>query len=182
MAEGIQVMIRPLAGDEVELVERYLRDGPPDKHRKRFAEQEQGRVVYLIAWHEQLPIGHALLKWGGTDAEPMVSMLRGCPDIEDLFVNPEYRASGVGSQLLDVAEELVREAGYSCIGLGVGIDNEVARELYESRGYRYAGLGEYTIGGRYIDRRGRERIWKETCIYLTRRLDTDEGAEPLAER
>ena len=97
--DKMAVEIRPLAGEEIGLLEQHVAFGPPEKHRERFARQRKGTVVYLVAWRENLPVGHALLKWDGSTDEPMASELDSCPDTEDLFVSPNHRSRGIGSQL-----------------------------------------------------------------------------------
>ena len=173
MTTRIDYEIRPLAEEEIGLLERYINFdwAASGKHRERFVKQQGGRVVYPVAWHENAPVGHALLQWDGSTDELIAPELDHCPDIEDLFVSPDYRSKGIGSQLLDFAESLARRERYSRIGLGVGIDNPQARSLYEHRGYRDSGLGEYVTGGRYIDRDGREESWEEICNYLIKQLN-----------
>lgn len=51
------------------------------KHGERLHRQAAGPAVYLIAHHAGLPIGHGLLKWGGSTDEHIASRLQGaCPD------------------------------------------------------------------------------------------------------
>ena len=141
-----------------------------DKHRKRLRMQEEDNAVYLVAWHVRLPIGHAFVKWDGPIDHPIVSRLDGCPDVEDLFVSPNLRSRGVGSRLLDAAERLVNQKGYSQIGLGVDAGNARARALYNRRAYKDAGFEEYTIRWQYVDRDGKEQWAVENCNYLIKRL------------
>ncbi|MBL7063989.1 MAG: GNAT family N-acetyltransferase [Anaerolineae bacterium] len=168
--DKMAVEIRPLAGEEIGLLEQHVAFGPPEKHRERFARQRKGTVVYLVAWRENLPVGHALLKWDGSTDEPMASELDSCPDTEDLFVSPDHRSRGIGSQLMDAVENLTRQQGYSRVGLGVGVENVRAHSLYERRGYEASGFGEYRERGCYVDRDGREQSWEEDCIYLIKQL------------
>ncbi len=167
----VKVEIRPLAEAEIGLLERLLPSStPPEKHRDRFALQQQGRVVYLVAWQNGMPIGHGLLKWNGTEDEPVASHLPDCPDVEDLFVTPKLRSKGIGSQLLATAEDLARQRGYRRIGLGVGIDNPRAHALYLRRGYRDSGYGRYPHRVFYVDGLGRHQLRIEICVYLIKDL------------
>ena len=165
-----KVEIRPLAEEEVPILEQHLRSGPAIRHRQRYRLQEEGGGYCLIAWHDGLPVGHGVISWSGSPDEPMASQLRDCPDIEDLFVLPEYRSRGIGSQLLAALEGLARRYGYSRVGLGVAIDNVRAWDLYLRRGYADSGFGEYTHYTIYIDDQGRTRARTESCVYLIKEL------------
>lgn len=53
-------------------------------------------------------------------------------------VAPEYRRRGIGSKLIDFAEQYFRSRGVSVFGLNVMKDNADAIRLYERKGLRYA--------------------------------------------
>lgn len=57
-------------------------------------------------------------------------------EIESLSVRPEYRGSGLGSELLDRLETHLRGQGATDLVLGVLPGNRDAIRLYERRGYR----------------------------------------------
>jgi GNAT superfamily N-acetyltransferase len=138
-------------------------------HRERLAMQRDGLALYLVAWHAGQPLGHLLLRWAGTTRQPMASRLAPCPSISDLFVVAEHRSRGVGSRLLDAAEELTRRRGFRRVGLGVATDNLRARALYARRGYRDSGCGEYRI--RWLDAAaGADPLREELCLYLVKPL------------
>ena len=172
LMENETVDIRSLAEEELGLVERRLslNSGYPDKHRKRLDRQRRGEAVYLIAWHGEVPVGHGLLKWEGPDDGPMTARLERCPDVEDLFVHPDYRSRGIGARLLECAEGLARDRAFQKIGLGVSVENARARALYRRLGYEDAGFGEYIDRWQYTDENGRKRWWEETCNYLVKDL------------
>ncbi len=161
--------VRPLARPELSLVEAHINLdwAAAGKHRARLDRQDRGEVLYFIAWQGATPSGHLLLVWGGTEDEPIRSGLLDCPNLEDLFVMPEFRSRGTGLMLLDTAVTAVREAGYTQLGLGVAIDNPGAIQLYKRKGFQDSGLGEYTSGGSYVDREGTVQTWQETCTYWT---------------
>mgnify|MGYP005850743343 CR=1 FL=1 len=167
---AIALQIRPLQQEEIELLERHLAFGPPEKHRERFQMQEMGKVLYLVAWIGGLPVGHVLVNWEGTPDEPMASSLHDCPDIEDLLVSPEHRRRGIGTRLMDAAEESVRARGFHQVGLGVAVDNHPARTMYEGRGYVDAGYGEYPHCVEYVDGGGIEHCRLEICVYMIKGL------------
>jgi GNAT superfamily N-acetyltransferase len=169
--------VRPLARLELDLVEAHINLdwAAAGKHRARLDRQDRGEVLYFIAWQGGTPSGHVLLEWEGTEDLPIRSRLTDCPNLEDLFVMPDFRSRAIGSMLLDAAITAVREAGYTQLGLGVAIDNPGAIRLYERKGFQDSGLGEYTSGGSYIDRDGTLQTWQETCTYWIKLLS---GGQP----
>ena len=168
------IEIHPLREAELPTIERELGldVAAPGKHRDRFARQQERSVVYLVAWLNDRPVGHGLVKWQGAD-NPELHSIHDCPDIEDLFVNPTVRSRGIGSRLLEAAENLARERGYAKIGLAVGVENPRAHALYESRGYRDAGAGVYTERWSLVDANGETHHYAETCVYLIKPLRDD---------
>ncbi len=155
--------VRPLTKTELGLVEAHINLdwAAVGKHRARLDRQDRGEVLYFIAWRGATLSGHVLLEWGGAEDEPIRSRLLECPNLEDLFVMPEFRSQGIGSMLLDAAITAVREAEYTQLGLGVAVDNAGAIRLYDQRGFQDSGLGQYASGGSYLDRDGAVQTWQQ---------------------
>ncbi|WP_435118478.1 GNAT family N-acetyltransferase [Halolamina sp. C58] len=55
--------------------------------------------------------------------------------IENIYVRPSHRGSGVGGELLAAAERRLLDAGVDRISLEVLADNEAARRFYARHGY-----------------------------------------------
>lgn len=55
--------------------------------------------------------------------------------VENLYVDPDHRESGVGADLLDAAEAALAERGCEVVALEVLADNERARRFYARQGY-----------------------------------------------
>jgi GNAT superfamily N-acetyltransferase len=173
----LHVQIRPLAATEIRLLEWHLAFdwAASGKHRQRFERQEVGEVVYLVAWYDDAPVGHVLLKWQGP-TNPELATPRDCPDLEDLFVSPVLRSRGIGSQLLAAAESLAVQRGCSRIGLAVDVANSRARALYRRRGYRKVGRGTFVNRWSWLGRDGQKAWSEETCIYLVKDWGAGEGS------
>ena len=56
--------------------------------------------------------------------------------VSNLFVRPDRRDEGIGSRLLDAAEERLRDTGADVVSLDVMAANESARRFYRRHGYR----------------------------------------------
>ena len=167
----MDIEVRPLVQDEIPLLDAHLDvERLAGRHHDRFTQQQDGRLTYLIAWRDGIPIGHTMTRWEGTTDIFVAERITNCAHIEDLFVMPELRSRGIGTRILAHAERLAAERGFTQIGLAVGIDNPRARALYERLGYENTGFGAFEIGGTYTDRRGQSREWREVCEYLVKGL------------
>lgn len=67
------------------------------------------------------------------------SVAPGTMCVEMLGVDSECRGQGIGSKLLEFAEKEARQRGLQRLTLGVVVENEGARRLYERHGYRVTG-------------------------------------------
>ena len=55
--------------------------------------------------------------------------------VENLYVRPDYRGDGIGSELLEAAEKQLFDAGVDRVRLEVLAANEDARRFYARHGY-----------------------------------------------
>jgi len=97
----------------------------------------------------------------------------GGAQLSDLQVAAPYRGAGLGRALLDASERAARDAGWDTIGLSVTVsnpDNELARSIYQRRGYRDSGQAEFHDGYHYYDPAGVRRYHGEPHVYLIKRL------------
>lgn len=143
------MIVRPLRTGETEVVDVHLPLNRLDQHRR-------GRSVYLVAWEDEQPIGHALLDWTG-------------PELQDVYVTPDARRRGVASALTAEAERLAAERGHSALRLSVSETNEAARRLYERLGYLDAGLPPERVQGPIL-LRGAPFEVDDTLAFLVKRL------------
>ena len=149
------VVVAELRADEVELVDSRL-------PLNRLDSSDAGSSTYLIAWDGEAPVGHAHVAWSGTHLR--------LPEIQDMFVLPELRGRGIGTELVAAAERLARERGWARISLSVSVDgNPTARRLYERLGYVDAGVPPVRTLG-VIELRGRPFEVDDTLVYLTKVL------------
>jgi GNAT superfamily N-acetyltransferase len=110
---------------------------------------QKDESTVLIADMGGFPIGQIVIIWGGKQNHPHF------PDLQSLRVHPAFRGLGIGSRLLEAAETLAAERGFSQVGLSVGLDNPHARRLYERLGYESTNA-IYDDEWSYIDQNGNE--------------------------
>ncbi len=168
----LPVEIRPAEASQLDIFEEHFSPNNRAKyHYRRFAVQQQGEGVYLIAWHDDEPVGHFLLRWGGPADDPTGQYPRHTPHLESGGTKPALQSRGVGTRMVREAERMASEKGYGHIGLAVGsMDNPHARRLYERLGYHDWGKGEFTVSWDYETNDGRKGIESAICIYMFKAL------------
>lgn len=173
-AEGaaLPIEIRPAEASQLAFLEEQFSPNSRSKyHHRRFAVQERGDGLYLIAWHGGEPVGHFLLRWDGPSDDPTGHYPHHTPCLESGATKPIYQRRGVGTRMIREAEHIAREKRYTNIGLAVGsTDNPLAQRLYERLGYRDWGKGEFTISWDYETKDSRKGIESEVCIYMFKSL------------
>ena len=112
---------------------------PVAQYERYLREQEQGSRVVLAALVGGLFAGYLCVVW-----QPGYPLFRerGIPEIQDFNVLPQFRRKGIGSRLMESAEQLAAERSpIAGIGVGMTADYGAAQRLYVLRGYVPDGLG-----------------------------------------
>ena len=117
-----------------------------EKYMLRLQDQDEGRAIALVAEYKGNVAGYINVypdsKWGAFANQ-------GFPEIVDFGVLVKYRNNGIGSKLMDVAEEIA--SGYAdTVYLGVGLHSGYgsAQRMYIKRGYIPDGTGVWY--GEYV--------------------------------
>lgn len=135
------MLIRECSEMDIDALDRFLPTRPPRQvHAEHFALQKAGRWTYIVAWDEDVPVGVGVIRWEGWSDETARATVPDCPELTNLQVHEARRRSGVGTALIEAAEELVRARGFSRIGVEVADDNPKAAKLYARLGYADTGL------------------------------------------
>jgi GNAT superfamily N-acetyltransferase len=148
--DGGGIDVRELTADDLELVDSLLPLSRLDSQQ-----------TYLVAWEDELPVGHAHVAWTGTTL--------GIPEVQDVFVPEKHRRRGIGTELTRAAEQLAAARGHAQISLSFGIANDGAQRLYERLGYRRAELEPQRVKGT-IEIRGKPFEVDDTLIYLVKEV------------
>lgn len=125
----MEVVIRQAVADDLPNLEWF---GVFTAHREiiltTFLNQQKGQSLMLIADANGFPVGQVWLDFEKHKAE-RVGVLWA------VRVVPWLRNLGIGTRLIHAAEKLLTERGYAWAELGVEIENEAAKRLYERLGY-----------------------------------------------
>jgi GNAT superfamily N-acetyltransferase len=94
----------------------------------------------------------------------------GIPEIQDFNVLPRFRRRGIGTRLMDEAEQKVSErSGVAGIGVGMSPDYGAAQRLYVLGGYVPDGRG-LTSNGSTVRQGDEITVNDRMVLYLTKTL------------
>ena len=94
-------------------------------------------IVAVLAEDDGEPVGFALLS-----LRPAIWFEGPVSQLEELYVVPERRAQGIGTQVLGLSRSLVRDLGSPEMHIGVDEVDVDARRFYERHGLVNIGAGE----------------------------------------
>ena len=172
------VDVRPLQNGEIGKVADELSPARNvATHKGRLKLQDDGMLVYLIAWIGETPVGHGMLLWEGPTGSPKQHIDRICPYVEDLWVRKDLRSRGVGARILAEMTILAIAHGYDSLSLSVGVDNSRAIKLYERMGFTRVRIPRFTLSGMVSMANGETQFWSEKCQYMLKSLDFREERE-----
>ncbi len=141
------ILVRDLQPEDAQIItdEEIAQGWQADieKYRMRLRHQAEGKATTLVAEYRHHIAGYINVypnsEWGSF-------AYKGYPEIVDFGVLEKYRCKGIGSKLMDVAEQVA--AGYAdTVYLGVGMHSGYgsAQRLYVKRGYIPDGTGVWYL-------------------------------------
>lgn len=137
-----EIVIRDMQQSDAQIIAaEELAQGwdPGEKYKMRLKDQAEGRSIALVAEYKGNVAGYINVypnsEWGAFAN-------RGYPEIVDFGVLVRYRNNGIGSKLMDIAEQIAfsyADAVYLGVGLHSGYGS--AQRMYVKRGYIPDGSG-----------------------------------------
>ncbi len=114
-------------------------DKPHSLFQQYLKEQQNEKRFIWVVFYETNFVGYVTLKLN-SEYHPFKD--QNTPEINDLNVLPHYRNQGIGTILLDMAENQAQKISHM-VGIGVGLypDYGAAQRLYVKRGYIPNGKG-----------------------------------------
>ena len=139
----MSIEIRALRADDIELIagafQRLGWNKPAAQYQQYLLEQRQEQRAVLVAFKDRAFAGYLTIVWQ-SDYPPFGET--GTPEIQDFNVLPEFRRQGIGTQLMDRAEQIIaRRTTVAGICVGLSADYGAAQRLYVLRGYVPDGRG-----------------------------------------
>jgi ribosomal protein S18 acetylase RimI-like enzyme len=115
-------LVYTTALDAEKVMRRFLADLSSSGHSCLFVAEREGKVIGFLSGE---------LREGSLAFEPKTWAA-----IEDIYVAPDYRNSGVGRTLFEQFQKWAKEKSAHGVSLQVAAGNTRARKLYEELGFR----------------------------------------------
>lgn len=137
---GRSITIREYDGDCEKLLTMYRRFDDDDRaqgvpprtqsQRRSWLEDLLEEGLHLVALNSERIVGHTSLLPMGEKRHELI-----------VFVRPDYQIAGIGSKLVRALLGEGRRRGIESVWLSVGQHNRVAKQLYQSVGFRTLSRG-----------------------------------------
>lgn len=108
--------------DAEKIMRRFLADLSASSHSCLFVAEWEGEVVGFLSGE---------LREGSPAFKP-----KSWAAVEDVYVVPDHRSSGIGNALFEAFQEWARKKGADGLSLQVAAGNARARKFYEELGFR----------------------------------------------
>jgi GNAT superfamily N-acetyltransferase len=169
--QKVKPMIRMLGSQDIpEIASAFQQLGwnkPASQYQRYLREQSLGLRQVLVALVDEEFAGYLTICWHSL-YEPFRK--EAIPEIVDFNVLPKFRRQGIGTQLMDAAEDAIAKVN-PIAGIGVGMDPDygAAQRLYVLRGYIPDGLGLH-YRDHHVQYGEQITVDDDLAIYLTKEL------------
>ena len=169
--KATRVLIRLLEQSDIQEITTAFEtlgwDKPAAQYERYYREQGiKVRHVY-VAFTEEAFAGYLTICWASSYGPFREEDI---PEIVDFNVLPKYRRQGIGTQLMDKAEnQIARVSPVAGIGVGMDPDYGAAQRLYVLRGYVPDGRGLH-YRGHHPAYGEKITMGDDLALYLTKKL------------
>jgi GNAT superfamily N-acetyltransferase len=139
----VELTIRQIEKSDLDKMDCTFKSESGRTHADDLHDQSMSDLSFFVAWLNDKPVGHALVRWLGPRDEIVRKDYPDCPEIYRLKVLKEFREQGIATAIIKKCESeaLKRE----CLLIGLGTDPNITTKdnLYIQLGYRPANVGAY---------------------------------------
>ena len=166
------ILIRNIQPSDAAIItEEEIRQGwvnqTIDKYELRLRDQAAGISINLVAEWKGNVAGYINV-YPNAPGGPLGN--QGLPEIVDFGVLAKYRCNGIGSKLMDVAEEIAsRYSDIVYLGVGLYESYGSAQRMYVKRGYIPDGSGIW-YGNQHCEPGKHYCLDDDLALYFTKKL------------
>ena len=135
--------------------------------RRSFREQQKGNRLMLVAECNHYLIGRLFVQFKGNNPQIADGISRGY--LYSFHILPVFRRKGVGTKLVQTAEALLQQRGFTQATIAVAKDNKAALRLYKRLNYKT--FAETSGQWRFLDHEGNIREVYEPSWLLEKTIN-----------
>lgn len=135
----------------------------------RLKDQADGKCIALTAVFEGCPAGYVYVYLRANDG-PFKG--KGWPIVVDFNVLKKYQRRGIGSRLMDAAEQIASQyADTVCLGVGLCDSYGAAQRMYVKRGYIPDGSGAWYQGRQCVQYETVCTVDDDLILFFSKKLN-----------
>lgn len=167
MVEALEVSIRLARQDDLPALEwggeyrRYRR-----LYQRAMQDAHEGRRILFVAEVGEEIVGQIFVQFSFKRPEVDDGLLNGY--LQSFRIKPAFRNRGIGTRLIQQAEEALKERGFHRAVISVAQDNRDACRLYERMGYTI--FAEDPGQWSFVDDHGRFKTVSEPAYLLQKEI------------
>ena len=134
--------------------------------RRAFRDQQAGRRFILVATTNDFPVGMVIIQLQSNERKVADGVTRAY--LYSLRVMEMFRGKGIGTRLIQEAENVITDRGFQWATIAVAKDNHSALRLYERLGYHIFkdDPGQWS----FLDHQGKVCRVNEPCWLLEKNV------------
>ena len=138
-----ELTIRPIEKSDLYKMDHTFKSEYGRTHADDLHDQSLSHISFIVAWLDDNPVGHALVRWLGPREEVVRSVYPDCPEIYRLRGLKGFRLQGIATALIRECEKDALKRGYLLIGLGTCTKTPTKDSLYMRLGYESSAVDGY---------------------------------------
>ncbi len=139
----VELSIRQIEKSDLKKMDYTFKSEFGRTHAEDLHDQSLSYTSFFVAWLNDNPVGHALVRWLGPREEIVMKDYPDCPEIYRLKVLEEFRSQGIATAIIKNCENEARKRQYLIIGLGTYLDIYSKNNLYIRLGYVTSRVSNY---------------------------------------
>ena len=139
-----KLTIRQIEKSDLDKMDNTFKSEFGRTHADDLHDQSLSNISFLVAWLNDDPVGHALVRWLGPREETVRKDYQDCPEIYRLRVLKDFRSQGIATAIIKECENAALKRDRSLIGLGTHSNITSKDNLYIQLGYESSTVGSYT--------------------------------------
>ena len=138
-----KLTIRQIEKSELDKMDYTFKSEFGRTHADDLHDQSLSDISFFVAWLNDNPVGHALVRWSGPREETVRKNYPGCPEIYRLKVLKEFQEQGIATEIIKKCENEAMKR--HCLLIGLGTDPNISSKdnLYIRLGYESSTVDSY---------------------------------------